>query len=164
MTSANENDQILSGTFLHRVFGASLVLKGLFALAELASGLALYSVGTDLILNFAQWATLEELTEDPADFIATTLLHLAQDFSIEAKAFYSFYLASHGIVKIVIVLALWQRVKWAYPLAAMVMLLFVAYQLYRFSYTGSWGLLALSGFDLFVITLIWREYGAMKRG
>lgn len=143
--------------WLDRIFDASLLLKGLFAFAELASGLALFWAGTGLILNIAQWATLEELSEDPSDLVATSLLQAASAFSIESKTFYALYLAAHGVVKLLIVAGLWRRVRLAFPVGAAALLLFVAYQLYRFSQTGSPGLLALSAFDLFIVALIWRE-------
>jgi len=40
--------------------------------------------------------------------------------------------------------------------------IFILYQLYRFSHTHSLGLLVLSAFDLFVASLVWREYRAQK--
>ncbi len=36
--------------------------------------------------------------------------------------------------------------------------MFIAYQMYRFSYTHSIGLLVLTVFDLFVVWLVWKEY------
>jgi uncharacterized membrane protein len=41
--------------------------------------------------------------------------------------------------------------------------LFIVYQLYRFSYTHGIGLIALTAFDIFVMCLIWHEYGLVRR-
>jgi uncharacterized membrane protein len=41
--------------------------------------------------------------------------------------------------------------------------LFIAYQIYRFSYTRSAGLVVLTVFDLLVIFLIWHEYQLIRR-
>ena len=46
------------------------------------------------------------MIEDPKDFIATHLLAAAQNFSVETKNFYAFYLLSHGIVKLLLVIGL----------------------------------------------------------
>jgi hypothetical protein len=37
------------------------------------------------------------------------------------------------------------------------------HQLYRFSYTHEVGLIALTAFDILVMTLIWHEYGLVRR-
>ena len=41
--------------------------------------------------------------------------------------------------------------------------LFVLYQLYRYSYTQSFGLIVLTVFDIFVIILIWHEWRILRR-
>ncbi len=146
------------GSRLHQVFEVSLMLKGLVALSELGSGIALYFVNTSGVEAWVRRLTLHELTEDPSDIVATTLLHIAQGFSIESQHFYAFYLASHGLVKLAMVLALARRVVWAYPVSIVVQIAFIAYQVYRYTFAPSWGLIVISLFDLIVIGLIWREY------
>ena len=72
--------------------------------------------------------------------------------------FYAVYLLIHGLVKLVLVAGLLRGLRWAYPASLVVMAMFVAYQLHRFSATHRVGLLVLSVFDLLVIALIWREW------
>ncbi len=143
---------------LHWAFEGSLLLKGFFAVAELLGGLILYLTGANTIVEFIRRVTLEELSEDPNDGVAQAFLRLAQTFSIETKDFYAFYLAGHGIVKLFLVLNLLRGVRWAYPAALTILPMFVVYQLYRYSYTHSIGLVFLSVFDVIMIALIWREY------
>src|ERR1019366_3571924 len=107
--------------------------------------------------------TQEELIEDPNDFIATHMLAMAQGFSVNSKNFYAFYLLSHGIVKLALVAGLLRNKLWAYPASLVVLAIFVAYQIYRFSDTQSIGLIVLTVFDLFVMVLIWHEYRLMRR-
>lgn len=111
-----------------------------------------------MILNLASRVTRQELSEDPQDWVATTLLHWAQGFSIATQHFYAIYLLSHGLVKLILVAGLLRGARWAYPTSLVVMALFVLYQLYRFSFTHDVGLILLTAFDLFVIALIWREW------
>jgi len=148
---------------IHQIFQISVLLKGAHALMECVGGLALAVVSTRTIANLINTLTQEELVEDPQDFVATHLLALARNFSVETKRFYAFYLLSHGIVKLLLVIGLLRGKLWSYPASLVVLGLFIAYQLYRFSYTHGVGLIVLTIFDLFVIALIWREYGLVRR-
>ena len=78
--------------------------------------------------------------------------------------FFGFYLLSHGVVKLLLVAALLRGKHWAYPAALVTLTLLVAYQLYRYSYTHSPGLIALSAFDVIVLALIFAEYRGVRRG
>jgi uncharacterized membrane protein len=41
--------------------------------------------------------------------------------------------------------------------------IFILYQVYRFTFTRSLGLVALSVFDLVLVWLIWHEYNIIKQ-
>lgn len=148
---------------IHQIFQVSVLLKGAHAVIECAGGIALALVGTSTIANLANVLTQEELIEDPKDFVATHLLAMAQAFSVEAKHFYAFYLLSHGIVKLLLVIGLLRNKLWAYPASLIVLGLFIVYQLYRFSFTHGAGLIVLTVFDIVVMGLIWHEYGLVRR-
>jgi uncharacterized membrane protein len=148
---------------IHQVFEISVLLKGAHALIESLGGVALYLISTNTIATLVNTVTQEELIEDPNDFIATHLSNLAQHFSVGDKHFYAFYLLSHGLIKILLVIGLLRNKMWSYPTSLAVLGLFVAYQLYRFSYTYSFGLILLTIFDLFVMALIWHEYSLVRR-
>jgi len=147
---------------IHQIFVVGVLLKGAHALIECAGGIALAIVSTRAIVALVNALTQDELVEDPNDFVATHLRSLAQNFSVSSKHFYAFYLLSHGIVKIFLVAGLLRDKMWAYPVSLIVMALFIVYQIYRFSYTYSWGLVVLSVFDLVVMALIWHEYRFMR--
>ena len=148
---------------IHRIFEVSVLLKGAHAAVECMGGLALALASTASIEKWVNRLTQEELIEDPKDFVATHLLGMAQGFSINTKNFYAFYLLSHGIVKLALVVGLLRNKLWAYPASLIVLSLFIIYQVYRFSYTQSVGLIVLTIFDLIVMILIWHEYGLMRR-
>jgi uncharacterized membrane protein len=147
-----------------RFFRISVVLKGLDALAEIASGLALLVIKPEFFLRLISALTQDELEEDPRDFVANQLANLASHISIGAQHFAAFYLLAHGVVKIALVGALLKEKLWAFPWAIGVFGAFILYQLYRFTFTHSLGLIALSAFDVVVIWLIWLEYRARLRG
>ncbi len=125
--------------------------------------IALALISTNSIVNAVNAITQEELVKNPHDFVATRLLAMAHSFSVQTKNFYAFYLLSHGVVKLLLVVGLLRNKLWSYPASLIVLALFVAYQLYRFSHTHGLGLIALSIFDVIVMMLIWHEYGLARR-
>lgn len=148
---------------IHQMFRVSVLLKGADALLECLGGVALALVNTSSIVRFVNAITQAELIEDPHDFIATHLLAMAHHFSVQTRSFYAFYLLSHGLVKVFLVVGLLRNKLWSYPASLIVLGLFVIYQLYRFSYTHGFGLIMLTIFDIVVMGLIWHEYDLMRR-
>jgi uncharacterized membrane protein len=152
-----------AGRRLHQVFELSVLLKGAHALIECASGLALALIPTTALIGLARVLTQHELSEDPKDWIAGRLLTAAETFSVSTQHFYVFYLLSHGIVKLLLVAALLRGKLWAYPASLVALGLFAVYQIYRFSFTHSAGLVMLTLFDAVVLVLIWHEYRVVRR-
>jgi uncharacterized membrane protein len=148
---------------IHQTFVIGVLLKGAHALIECLAGLAIALVGTGTIKNFVNDLTQEELIEDPKDFVATHLHAMVQGYSLGTKHFYAFYLLSHGIVKLFLVAGLLRNKLWSYPASLVVLSLFIAYQVYRFSFTHGLGLMLLTLFDIIVIGLIWHEYILLRR-
>lgn len=153
-----------AGSNLREIFfRVSVSLKGSDAALEIVGGVALLAVSPTFILRAIAFLTQNELAEDPRDLVANYALTAAAHLSIGTEHFAAYYLFSHGVIKLALVVALLQRRLWAYPLAVIVFAAFIAYQIYRFTLTHSIGLIALSIFDLFVIWLVWVEYRALKR-
>src|ERR1700676_1796388 len=148
---------------IHQIFVFSVLLKGADALIECISGFVLAFVSKSAITRLVNTLTQEELIEDPHDFIATHLLSLAQNFTVSTQHFYAFYLFSHGVIKVFLVIGLLRNKLWAYPVSLVVLGLFIIYQQYRFSYTHSVGLLVLTGFDVVVMGLVWHEFRVIRR-
>ena len=148
---------------IHQLFEVSVLLKGAHALIECVGGVVLAFVSTAQIVALVQRVTQDELVEQPHDFIASHLLAWAQGFSVQTQHFYAFYLLSHGLVKIALVAGLLARRLWAYPASLVVLAGFIGYQLYRYSFTHSVGLIVLTAFDLLVMWLVWHEYQLLRR-
>ena len=91
------------------------------------------------------------------------MLRFAEGFSAQTHHFYAFYLLSHGLVKGALVIGLLRQKLWAYPASFVVFGAFIAYQLYRYSYTHEFSLILLSLLDLFVIALAIHEYRLLRR-
>ena len=148
---------------IHQAFRVSVILKGLHALSEIAGGLLFYAVSAPTVLRWVNLLTQEELTEDPRDFIATHLISAAQHLTGATQSFYAFYLVSHGLIKVALVAGLLREKLVAYPLSLAALGAFVVYQLFRYSYTHSFGLILLTIFDLVVIVLVWQEWRLLRK-
>jgi uncharacterized membrane protein len=148
---------------IHQLFQISVLLKGAHAVIECVGGLALALISTSTIVDLVNALTAEELIDDPNDVVATYLRHLAHEFSVSSKNFYSFYLLSHGIVKLGLVVGLLRSQLWSYPASLIVLGVFISYQVYRYVYFPSVGLIFLTVLDLIVIGLVWHEYRLVSR-
>lgn len=152
------------GRFVHEAFLASLFLKGLNAAAELLGAGLVYFPSATTIKRVVFQLAQHELLEDPNDLIALRFNSLASSFSIATQHFLALYLLAHGLVKLFLVVSLWQRRLWAYPAAIAVFTGFIAYQIYRYVLSPSAGLIVLTGIDVIVIVLTWLEYRAVRTG
>lgn len=148
---------------LDRTFQISLILKAIDSVLEIIGGVLLLIVSADFVNSTAARLTRNELSQDPHDFIANHLLKATHDFAAGSKYFAAFYLLSHGIVKIVIIIALFKEKMWAYPAMIVVLGTFIAYQLYRLTFKFSISLVLLTLFDIFVVWLTWQEYKKHKK-
>ena len=147
---------------LHWLFEMSLVIKGLLCSAEFLAGLGLLLTPNAQIARMVFWLTHYEIAENPTDRLATWAQRAMESFPVSTQDFYGWYLLLHGGLKLAMVVMLWARILWAYPVAMVVLAGFVTYQLFEFIHTGSPFLLILAVFDMMMILLIGQEYKALK--
>lgn len=146
------------------LFRVSVGFKGLDGLLELIGGATLLTVSPAFILRTVRLLTQDEIAEDPRDLVANALRRIAAHLSFASEHFIALYLLIHGMVKMGLVWALLARVLIAYPLSIAIFAGFIAYQIYRYTFTHSLGLLVLTALDFLVIALIYLEYRALRRG
>jgi len=147
---------------VHLAFQIGLWAKVLFALTEIAGGIAALLVTQHFLVAAANLITHGELVEDPNDLIANYLLHAVHNLSVGSREFGGIYLLSHGAVKLWLVVGLLRERLWYYPTALVVFFLFIVYQLYRFTETHSVWLMLVTFVDLVVIVLTWHEYRLLR--
>lgn len=150
------------GRFVGLIFYIGIIGKGIDGVLEVAGGVLLLLVDPVHIYNVVRVLTQHELSRDPHDVVATYILNGAQHLSTATQAFAAFYLVGHGLVKVILVMALLLKKRWAYPAAIVAFLFFVVYQLYRYSHTHSPPLLVLSAADVIVIVFTWLEYKRLR--
>jgi uncharacterized membrane protein len=147
---------------LDDTFKVSITLKGLDGLLEIIGGIVLLFVRPANLDHLVRSLTQHELSQDPHDFIARHLVHSTSHLSSGSTLFAAIYLLSHGIAKVVLVVALLRDQLWAYPALIILLGAFIAYQLYRLYYRWSIGLTLLTIFDGFVVWLTWSEYQSKR--
>lgn len=140
----------------HRLFMITLVVKGFTATFDLLFGTLLLFSGS--VSTFVTFLARHELVEDPTDFLATQVSHITPYLAAHTQLFAAFYLLTHGVVKIFLVAGLLREKQWAFPVAIVVFVILLLYQIERFLRTHSILLILLTIFDAFVLTLVWREY------
>src|ERR1700742_1825627 len=124
---------------IHQLFIASVAIKGLHALPEIAGGIALLFFTTDAIVR---WLT--KTSKGKPDWIEASLTSFANTFTGQEHDYYVFFLVSPGLIHLALAVGLLRAKLWAYPATFAVLSLFIAYQLYRYTYTHDIGLIVFS--------------------
>ncbi len=147
-----------SRDLLDRTFEVGIILKGLNGILELIGGILLLAVSPETINRLVVRLTQSELSQDPHDRVATWLRNSTHGLTSSTVLFGAVYLLLHGIVKVILVLALLREKLWAYPWMIAFLLFFIGYQIYRLILEPSVWLTALTVFDIAIVWLTWREY------
>lgn len=145
--------------WLDWVFEVALILKGIDGVLEIVGGLVLLVVSKETLEGWVQALTYHELSEDPHDLLFTHLVAGTHNLTGSGATFAALYLLTHGVVKVVLVVAVLRDYLWAYPWMIGFLLVFIAYQLYRFALHPTWGMALLTVFDVLIVWLTWREWG-----
>lgn len=146
----------------HISFEVALLIKGVNGALEIVSGFALLFLSPDRLDRLVCYITQNELAQDPNDIVSNFLVSLSNEFSISTQYFGVFYLISHGLIKCILIYLLMKKKLWAYPLTIGALILFIAYQLYRFTISFSPFFIYLTVFDTVMIVLVYLEYQKVK--
>lgn len=147
---------------VHKSFEIGILLKGIDGVLEVIGGILLKFLNPDRLNKLTVLLTQHELSEDPRDKISRYMINFSANFTVNTQNFGVFYLVSHGIVKIILVTLLWKRKIWAYPITIVSFVLFIIYQVYRYTIYHSMWLIVLSIFDVIMIILTFMEYKRIK--
>lgn len=151
-------------SLLDKVFETGIIIKGISGALEFIGGLLLFFVDPSVIHRFLVFITEKELLEDPHDKIATFLLQSTQHLGGGNKTFLIVYLWIHAGIKLVAVIGILRNLLWAYPFSLGSLGLLMLYQLYSIIFVKpSVGMILLTIFDVFILWLIWREYGKVRQ-
>ncbi len=149
---------LLPEKYWHKFFEIGIFVKGFNGVWETVSGILVLSISK---LTLSHWLSVlaeEELLEDPNDPFIHFVTHSLENFSHNTQIFAALYILGHGILNIFLAVQLYKEKKWAYKVAAIAMLVFMIYQVYRISIHHSLILTAITIFDVFFVIITWHEY------
>lgn len=152
----------INSSLLHKGFEIGILIKAIDGVLEIIGGILLTQLNPSRLNSLVAWFTQHELSEDPRDVVANLLIRLSSRFTVNTQYFGVFYLISHGIVKLILIIFLWKRKPWAYPLTIISLILFIIYQIYRYTLQASNGLIILTVFDIIMIILTFIEYKRIR--
>jgi uncharacterized membrane protein len=148
---------------LHHIFRISVIIRSLDGLLDLFAGFMLLIFNSSTIYALINKLFYYELAEDPNDIVANYLFDIIQNLSVSTKLFGAIYLLIHGLVKIGVGFALVKNKIHHYLLTGIVLGLFTLYEIYRLFHTYSLVLLFLIIVDLFILSMMHREYLKLKK-
>ena len=145
------------------LFRIALLLKGIDGAIELVGAIVLLVIPTGSVQNLINDVLAHDLLGPPDGSLARHFVSGTAEFASGNRTFAVVYLGLHGVVKLALVVAMLRRIRPAYPLAAVVLGLFVVYEIYRATQTGSVLLPFLAALDVAIIVLIVREHRRLPR-
>src|SRR5258708_36378660 len=104
---------------LHKLFLVSVWIKGVAGLLETIAGVLCFFITPVALKSLVVSFTAPELSEDPDDWIATTLMRAVQHLSADTTLFAAVYLIIHGLIKLFLVAGVVVGEVSAYPLAVL---------------------------------------------
>jgi uncharacterized membrane protein len=146
-----------------RLFIAALLVKAVDGAAEAGAALVLGLLPQTTVHELVAAVLARDLLGPPDGSLARHALTLTDQFATGNRTFAVLYLALHGAVKLALVAALLRKWLPAYPVAIVVLGMFVGYELYQAIHTGSILLPILAVLDIAVIVVITREYRLLRR-
>ncbi len=148
----------------HRFFNIGVWMKGIDGILEISAGILTLAVKKSTVINLILLITQQELIEDPHDVVANLLRQAAGHITTSSKTFGGLYLIAHGAINVFLAAQLLRGRLWSYPAAIAVLCVFVGYQVYRIILHHSLLLTLITGLDVIIVYLIWREYIFVKDG
>ena len=118
-------------------------------------------VGTPLSDIFYRFMA-HEIVEDPTDFFIHTINQILQHSPLTVTYFLASYLLFWGVIDVGLSVSLLKHKIWAFPLSIYLIVVFVTYEIYRFTHTHSLVLLGIIILDIGLIWLIRKEYRKLK--
>ena len=150
-------------TLLHWLFQIGIVFKGLDGLAELVGGFLFVFFSRDAMSDFVERNTRPVLQWDPDNLIAHSLRHAFDQMSAGGKVFVAIYLLGHGAIKVLMVAGLLRDKRWVFPVAIVVLLGFIGFQIYHLCGHYSIGLVVFTLLDAVIVALVWIEYRSLEK-
>src|SRR5665213_115586 len=150
-------------TLFHWLFRIGIVFKGLDGLTELVGGFLFVFFSSDAMSDFVDRNTRGVLQWDPDNLLAHSLRHSFDQMSSGGKIFVAIYLLGHGAIKVLMVAGLLRDKRWVFPVALVVLLGFIGFQIYHLCGHYSIGLVVFTLLDPVIAALVWIDYRSLGK-
>ncbi|MBU6214958.1 DUF2127 domain-containing protein [Patescibacteria group bacterium] len=140
------------------IFDLALWFKIVNGALEMLVALLILFVPASLVLQLAQFATSGEIAQDSNDYVAFSILSMAQIYAVHTHYLTALYLALHGGVKVILVIGIFMKKKIAYPLFMFALVLFGVYEAFRGFVLHEILLQVLAVLDFALLILTVHEY------
>ncbi|HEY4267238.1 MAG TPA: DUF2127 domain-containing protein [Galbitalea sp.] len=150
-------------TLLDRFYVVGVTIKGIDGAIELIVGLALLFVPA--LLHSALEATADRASAGDSalsQFVGSYLENLDNSLTRSGLIIVILFLTIHGAIKLALVYCLLRKLHRAYPVALVVLGLFLVYQVYLFVVTPTVTLGVFAVLDAVIIFLVYREYKELR--
>jgi uncharacterized membrane protein len=148
---------------IDKIFEIGVLIKSLFGFFEILVGMVFAVSGKMITDNFLVNIAQQEIADDPNDIFANYIIKTVNDFSAGTYLFTVVYLIFHGLVNLILAMALLKNKIWIYPWSMAAFGSFIVYQIYRYFHTHSFALLFLIAFDVLFVALIFLEYNKARK-
>lgn len=142
----------LLGMWWRIIYGAMRIVLGLALLHVVGQPLL------EVLTNIMQ----HELLERTPDILFTFLEHALTAHQFDVTYFLASYFIFWGSVDAVLSYHMLRDDIWAFPIAIVLIGLFICYSIFRLTYTHSHVLFGVIILDVFILTLIYKEYQKVK--
>lgn len=144
------------------LFKISLFIKGLNAILEVLGGILVWFTTKAFLVTTLLSLLQHELSDDPKDFVAAFIVNSAEALAVNSQYLFASYLFLHGFIKVFLIICLFKKKLWAYPVSIAVFSLLIVYQSYEYYLSQSIWILAFTLLDVLIVLLAIHEYGVLK--
>lgn len=149
-------------TMDHKIARFLVYFKGVFGIIELVIGFTLLILGRKAMNKLLLWIVNFEPFENHPKLMDTASRFIINHVLGSLHLLIALYMIVHGLVAIAVVIALIHKKMWAFPMAGIIMALFIIYQIYRLALAFSLILLILTLIDIAIIFFLRYEYRRAK--
>ncbi|MCR4285762.1 MAG: DUF2127 domain-containing protein [Candidatus Kaiserbacteria bacterium] len=145
------------------LFHVSMWWRIFYGFLRLILGTTLLKITGQPLSEFIFTLMSHEITGKASDSILGKLYTLFEIHDFTITYFLALYFIFWGTVDIILSLCLLHHIKRAFPIAMALIVLFILYGIFRFTYTHSLMLLTVIALDIGILYLINYEYRELRR-
>ncbi len=152
-----------SANVVHKLFTASVVIKGFNGVWEIVVGLLFLLARPEAVQQAFLRAGTAAVVQGSGQFVSSQVMRHAQSFSESSQYFIAWYFLLYGALNIFLVIFLSRGKLWAYPVSMACFTLFILYQIRQVLLYHSGLLLLFTIFDILLVVVTYLEYLRVKR-